>query len=159
MCPFFKENNLLLVTNQLGFFCSVLHCDSVVFSPPGPEIWANVKPVCDTGALSSPFVCDTLSQLCWPRLKLKGSLEVQSAQYRIRLLFTFYCCECFLYFVKGSWWRMIVACNLPCSWKPPDLPCRMFSILQYTLSCKWHINDISAYCQFDETRYVFLLCS
>lgn len=36
---FFQVNNLLLETKQQwSFFCAVLQCDSVVFSPVGPEI-------------------------------------------------------------------------------------------------------------------------
>lgn len=124
----FKGNNSLLVTKQQCFFsCSVLQCDSGVFSQAGPEIWA--KLAADREAQSSPFC---LPEIITHMYIYSGfscpSLKNLMARFHIRPVFNIFffavrVCK------KKLWW-MIVTDNLPCAGNP--LTCHVRCVLQCT---------------------------
>lgn len=110
-----------MVTHQtLGSFCPVLQCDSVVFSPAGPEMWA--KPPSDAGAQSFPPLLFASHFLCPSATKSDFSVRLN---VHIWLLWVSRVCERKLVVNLCDWY------SSQC-WKAPDLPSRMFAVLQHT---------------------------
>ena len=125
----------------MGRFSSVLPCDSVVFSPAGPEIRAEL--VADTGAQSVPLLLWLLardwSHLCFSKCVLapKGRISSLIIHY-IRLSVWW---ERKLLVNDCDWWSALC-------WKAPDFPRRLcFTIHNTPTGIFW---VVSADCQCQE---------